>query len=92
MDRLPVHRAAAVKAWLAQHRSQIKVYYLPSYSPELNPDEAINGDIKRGVTAKPPARSRAELKRNLICHMRKLSKLPKRVRSLFQHPTFRYAA
>ena len=92
MDRLPVHRAAAVKAWLAQHRSQIKVYYLPSYSPELNPDEGINGDIKRGVTAKPPARSRAELKRNLICHMRKLSKLPKYVRRLFQHPTFRYAA
>jgi transposase len=92
LDRLPVQRAAAVKAWLAQHRSQIKVYYLPPYSPELNPDEAINGDIKRSVTAKPPARSRAELKRNLICHMRKLSRLPKRVRSLFQHPTFRYAA
>src|ERR1700750_2384695 len=82
MDRLPVHRAAAVKAWLAQHRSQIKVYYLPAYSPELNPDETINGDIKRGVTTRPPARSRAELKHNLICHMRKLSKLPKRVRSL----------
>ena len=92
MDRLPVHRAAAVKAWLAQHRAQIKVYYLPAYSPELNPDEGINGDIKRSVTTKPPARSRAELKRNLICHMRKLSRLPERVRSLFQHPTFRYAA
>src|SRR3954453_5259811 len=34
MDRLPVHRAAAVKTWLAQHRSQIKVYYLPADSPE----------------------------------------------------------
>jgi transposase len=81
MDRLPVHRAAAVKAWLAQHRSQIKVYYLPPYSPGLNPDEGINGDIKRSVTAKSPARSRAELKRNLICHMRKLSRLPKRIES-----------
>ena len=81
-----------VKAWWAQHRSQIKVYCLPPYSPEFNPDEGINGDIKRSVTAKPPARSRAELKRSLICHMRKLSRLPKRVRSLFQHPTFCYAA
>lgn len=92
MDRLPVHRARAVKEWLAQHRSQIKVHDLPAYSPELNPDEGTNGDIKRGVTARPPARSRAELKRNLICHMRKLSRLPERVRSLFQHRTFRYAA
>ena len=66
--------------------------YLPPYSPELNPDEGINGDIKRSVTAKPPARSRAELKRNLICHMRKLSRLPKRMHSFFQHKTFRYAA
>jgi hypothetical protein len=39
-----------------------------------------------------PARSRDELKRNVIGHMRKLSKLPARVRSFFQHPTFRYAA
>lgn len=91
MDRLPVHRARAVKEWVAQHRSQIKVHCLPAYSPELNPDEGINGDIKRGVTARPPARSRAELKRNLICHMRKLSRLPEHVRSLFQHRTFRYA-
>src|SRR6201990_1863847 len=87
LHRLPVHRAAAVKGWLAQHRAQIQVYYLPSYSPELNPDEGINGDIQRGVTAKPPARSRAELKRSLICHMRKLSRLPKRMRSFFQHKT-----
>lgn len=92
MDRLPVHRARAVKEWLAQHRSQIKVHYLPAYSPELNPDEGINGDIKQAVTARPPARSRAELKRNLICHMRRLSRSPKRVQSLFRHRTFRYAA
>jgi hypothetical protein len=65
---------------------------LSNYSPELNPDEGINGDLKQGVTGKPPARSRPELKRNLINHMRKLSKSPRRVRSLFQHPTFRYAA
>ena len=49
MDRLPVHRAAAVKAWLAQHRSQIKVYYLPPTARNLDP---LRGPSQtRGSTA-----------------------------------------
>jgi hypothetical protein len=47
---------------------------------------------KQAVTRKPLARSRPELKRSVISHMRSLSKSPQRVRSLFRHPTFRYAA
>jgi hypothetical protein len=77
---------------LAQHTSQIEVFHLPAYSPELNPSEGINGDLKQAVPRKPPARSRPELQRNVISHMHKLSKSPKRIRSLFCHPTFRYAA
>lgn len=92
LDRLRVHRAHAVRDWLAEHTAQIEVFYLPAYSPELNPDESVNGDLKQAVTRKPPARSRPELKRSVISHMRSLSKSPRHVRSLFRHPTFRYAA
>ena len=92
LDRLRVHRSGPVWDWLAQHISQIEVFYLPAYSPELNPDEGINGDLKQAVPRKPPARSRPDLQRNAISHMRRLSKSPKRIRSLFQNPAFRYAA
>jgi transposase len=92
LDRLRVHRSRVVRDWLAQHTSQIEVFYLPAYSPELNPSEGINGDLKQAVPRKPPARSRPELQHNVISHMRKLAKSPKRIRSLFHHPTFRYAA
>jgi transposase len=92
LDRLPVHRAAKVRAWLAGREAEIEVFYLPGYSPELNPDEGINGDLKQAVTRQEPARSKAQLKRAVIGHMRKLSKLPDRVRSFFGHRTFRYAA
>jgi len=92
LDRLRVHRSQAVRDWLAQHTSQIEVFYLPAYSPELNPDEGINGDLKQAVPRKPPVRSRPELQRNGLNHMRRLSKSPKRIRSLFQNPAFRYAA
>src|ERR687883_556284 len=46
LDRLRVHRSAAVREWLAQHKAQIEVSYLPSDSPDLNPDEGLNADLK----------------------------------------------
>jgi transposase len=92
LDRLKVHRARSTQDWLAEHRSEIEVHYLPSYSPELNPDEGVNADLKQAVPRKAPARSKQQLKRAAISHMRSLSKRPKRIRSIFQHQQFRYAA
>jgi transposase len=92
LDRLPVHRSAKLRAWLAGREAETEVFYLPGYSPELNPDEGVNGDPKQAVTRKAPARSKDQLKRAVIGHMRRLSQLPDRVRSFFGHRTFRYAA
>ena len=92
LDRLKAHRARLTRDWLAEHRSEIEVHYLPSYSPELNPDEGVHADLKQAVPRKAPARSKQQLKRAAISHMRRLSNMPKRIRSIFQHPQFRYAA
>jgi transposase len=92
LDRLTAHRARLTRDWLAAHRSEIEVHYLPSYSPELNPDEGVHADLKQAVPRKAPARSRQQLKRAAVSHMRSLSKRPKRIRSIFQHQQFRYAA
>jgi transposase len=92
LDRLPVHRARSVRAWLAGRRAEIEVFHLPPYSPELNPDEGLNADLKQAVTRKAPARGKSQLNRALVGHMRKLSKSPARIRSFFRHHTFRYAA
>jgi transposase len=92
LDNLRVHHAKVVKAWLAEHKDQIEVFYLPSYSPELNPDEYMNCDLKAGVHGSTPARSKGELKTKAIAHLRKLQKLPGRVMKYFQAETIRYAA
>ena len=47
VDRLKAHRARLVRDWLEAHRSEIEVHYLPSYSPELNPDEGVNAEPPR---------------------------------------------
>jgi len=94
LDNLRVHHAKPVKAWLAKprHTKRIEVFFLPAYSPELNPDEYLNGDLKAGVHAKPPTRDTATLKKTVRAHMRMLQQSPTRVSHYFRHPKIRYAA
>src|SRR5438046_6789198 len=46
IDGHPVHKSRSVSRWLAEHREQIRIFFLPSYSLELNPDELLNQDVK----------------------------------------------
>jgi transposase len=92
LDNLKVHHARPVKQWLAKHLQQIEVFYLPSYSPELNPDECLNADLKDGVTRRAPARTKAQLKKAAISHLRKLQNSPQRVRKYFEHKSVHYTA
>ena len=92
LDNLRVHHSKPVKAWLAKHTKQIAVFFLPAYSPELNPDEYLNCDLKAGVHSRPPARDREGLKKNVSSHMKMLQKSPARVRKYFEHKKIAYAA
>lgn len=92
LDNLRVHHAKPVKEWLKEHARMIEVFYLPAYSPELNPDEYLNCDLKAGVHSGTPARSKALLKQKASKHMRMLQRKPSRVRKYFRHEKIRYAA
>jgi hypothetical protein len=70
----------------------IQVFYLPAYSPELNPDEYLNCDLKAGVHSGEPARNKEQLKQKVSKHMRMLQRKPNRVRKYFKHEKIRYAA
>ena len=92
LDNLRVHHAKLVKAWLEKHSDEIEVFYLPSYSPELNPDEYLNCDLKTGIRSAAPARNQSDLKKKVLGHMRMLQKKPQRVAKYFNHPAIKYAA
>ena len=51
LDNLRVHHSKIVKSWVEDHSEKIKLFYLPAYSPDLNPDEYLNNDFKRNVNA-----------------------------------------
>jgi transposase len=92
LDNLRVHHSKPVKAWLADRKAQIEVFYLPSYSPELNPDERLNADLKHGIGSKVAARTKARLKAAATEHMQMIEANPERVKSYFRDPRVAYAA
>ncbi len=92
LDNLRVHHARLVKKWLEKHKNRIEVFYLPAYSPELNPDEYLNGDLKNAIRASSPARSPQELVKKTRSHMMRLQKRFEHVARYFQHRCIRYAA
>ena len=92
LGNLRVHHSKPVKLWLAQHAEYIEVFYLPSYSPELNPDEMANADLKQAVTKLAPARTKLQLVKATARHLRSVQRQPQRIKKYFEHDPVRYAA
>jgi len=92
LDNLRVHHSKLVKRWREENADKIEVFYLPSYSPELNPDELLNADLKQRVTTAAPARTGKALKRTAVRALRSIQKQPQRVQNYFQHKDVSYAA
>jgi len=70
----------------------MEVFYLPSYSPELNPEERLNADLKQVIRTKVPVRTKAKLHAAAVEHMTALTHKPERVKTFFQDPFVKYAA
>ena len=92
LDNLRVHHSKPVKQWVAERQDKIELFYLPSYSPELNPEERLNADLKHSIGSKVPVRTKAKLKAAVTDHMTNLEQSPERVKSFFQDPCVKYAA
>ncbi|HYD61689.1 MAG TPA: IS630 family transposase [Noviherbaspirillum sp.] len=92
LDNLKAHKAPEVKTWLTEHRERIEVFYLPSYSPELNPDELLNADLKHAIRKQAPKRAKGELKAAVMNQLRAIAQLPERIKQYFGAPHVAYAA
>lgn len=92
LDNLRVHHSAPVKEWLAQHVEQMAVHHLPSYSPELNPDERLNRALKSKLSQLPAPRDERRLHEQTVAQLRSCQKQPAIIRGCFQSTTTSYAA
>lgn len=92
LDNLRVHKAKVLRPWHEEHAHEIELFFLPSYSPDLNPDEILNHDLKANAVGRKRARNRDELVANATEHLSIRAKTPERVAAYFREKHVCYAA
>lgn len=92
VDGHPAHKAKAVTRFTEAVKDRFRLFFLPPYSPELNPDEGVWNDLKNNAIGRQSLHSREHLHGAVISHLRFIQKSPDRVCSYFNHETTKYAA
>ena len=94
LDNFRVHHAKVVKCWLERKtvKRYLEVFFLPVYTPELNPDEYLNCDLKSMIHSGPAAKTVEELKKVTRSCMLTIQRRPGRVKKYFNHGQIKYAA
>jgi len=92
LDNLRVHHSKIVKQWVEENKKSIELFFLPPYSPEKNPDEYLNCDLKYGLSEKTAPKNEKQLKRNVEKHMEMLQDNNQRIIKYFNHKEIKYAA
>jgi transposase len=90
-DRHPAHKTKGVKQWLAANSQSIELFFLPPYSPELNPDEYFNQALKTNIVGKARPRHKQELKTIVTAFSIRKKNNPKKVKKYFHAKTVNYA-
>ncbi len=92
VDNLRVHHAKLVKVWEEENKDKIKLFYLPAYSPDYNPDEYLNQDYKQSANKYELPTTQKELRNNTEKYMLSLQQNPQKVANFFKHPKVQYAS
>lgn len=92
VDGHPSHRAKLVARYIDTLGGKLRLFFLPAYSPELNPDELVWNSLKNTALGRRAHHDKAGLKQAAISHLRYLQRAPAKVRSFFQAPYTAYAA
>jgi transposase len=89
VDRHPAHKSKIIRDWLTKNVDHIRLYYLPSYCPELNPDEFLNQDVKSHVGKHRP-HTIAQMLKTLNSHLKARQKQPQIIQGFVRgcHPGY----
>jgi len=91
VDRHSVHTSGRIAKWLSARQEQVAMFFLPAYSPELNPDELVNQDVKRNLFRNGRAKTKPELMNKLRSFLRSKQRSPEKVKSYFKGKYVSYA-
>jgi len=92
VDRGPAHIAKKTKAFVETLNGKLKLFYLPPYSPDTNPDELVWKHLKADTVGRMATTDKADFKSQVLSSMRSLQKRPEKIRAFYQKPSLKYAA
>lgn len=92
VDGHPAHKTKSINEWLSENKKNIELFFLPPYSPELNPQEYVNQDLKTNVIGKRRPKDKEQMKSNVMKFMSKKRRSKSQVRKYFHAKHVRYAA
>jgi transposase len=92
LDSHPVHKSAEVRRWIKGTSGEMELYFLPGYSPELNPDEYLNQDVKSNAVGKERPTNQREMISNVRGYLRSTQRTKGAVVKYFAADHVRYAA
>jgi len=92
VDGHPVHRSRKVKRWLEKRCKHIRLFLLPGYSPELNPDELLNQDVKSNALGRQRPKNQHEMIDQVRSYLRSTQHQPAIVKRYFLEEHVAYAA
>lgn len=92
VDRGPAHRAKKTKAFVESLGGALQLFFLPPYSPDLNPDELVWNHLKTHTVGRTTADSKQSFRGKVLSSMRSLQNTPKKIAAFFQKPSLKYAA
>lgn len=90
VDRHPAHRAGKVREFVDSTKGQLRLFFLPAYSPELNPDELVWNHLKNHKTGRSEYWGPDQMKRVVLRCLRSLQRLPSKIQGFFRHPSIAY--
>jgi transposase len=90
VDGHPAHRAKAVDRFVAATDGALRLYRLPAYSPQLNPDEWVWKNVKADGVARAAPKGPEQMKTIVTSRLRRLQRLPHIVRGFFADPDLAY--
>lgn len=92
VDGHPIHKAVKTRKFVESLGDQLKLFFLPGYSPDLNPDELVWNNLKNQGTGKRVITGPDQLKKLIVGHLRHMQKTPRLIQSFYRTPTTEYAA
>lgn len=90
VDGHPVHRSRAVKDYVASTEGALELFQLPSYSPQLNPDEWVWKNVKHDRVGKRAVTGPDQLRELAVSALEALQAAPAKIRAFFHDPHLAY--